>query len=257
MIERKAYSTADAVVSLVPKANEHMERLGLKSNKYNYITNGVDSKEWSWPYETMPALHQRAFDDCRSRGKFIIVYAGAHGLPNALDQVLDLNKVIGKEVPPYHFIFIGDGVCKEALMHRVNNECIEYVTFLPRITKKQILTALLQADCCFIGWQKKNIYRYGISPNKLGDYFMAGKPVLHAVVAGNDPVAEANAGYSMEPYNPIQLDQSIRKLINMGPEGRSRMGARGKHYALENIEWSILGRRYEMLLRLLMEQIPK
>jgi glycosyltransferase involved in cell wall biosynthesis len=112
----------------------------------------------------------------------------------------------------------------------------------------------MQANCCFIGWQKKDIYRYGISPNKLGDYFMAGKPVLHAVAAGNDPVAEAKAGLSVEPYNPHQLDRSLRELISMGSEGRNRMGARGRQYALETLEWSVLGKRYENLCQSLIEK---
>jgi len=76
---------------------------------------------------------------------------------------------------------------------------------------------------------------------------MAGKPVLHAVCAGNDPVSEAAAGISTEPYNPKQLDESLREFITMGEEGRNRMGARGRQYALDNLEWSVLGHRYEVL----------
>jgi len=253
-IEKKAYRTADAVVSLVPKAYKHMEPLGLRRKNYFYVPNGVDEREWNPPYDPMPERHQQVFDDCRRKGKLVVVYAGAHGPPNALDQVLDLKRVLGDEDVPYHFIFIGDGASKASLEDRAKKETIPFITFLPRIPKKQILTALLQADCCFIGWQKKPIYQYGISPNKLGDYFMAGKPVLHAVWAGNDPVSEAAAGISTEPYNPEELDDSLRKFISMGEEGRNRMGARGRQYALENLEWAVLGHRYEVLCRSLLEE---
>lgn len=252
-IERKAYRTADAVVGLVPKAWEHMASRGLNREKFHWIPNGVDVEEWEGPIGQMPETHQRVFDECRRQGKLAMVYAGAHGAPNALDQVLDIKKVIGNGEAPYHFIFIGDGSSKEALVARAKQEGISFITFLPRVPKKQVIPALQQADGCFIGWQKKDIYRYGISPNKLGDYFMAGKPVLHAVVAGNDPVAEAGAGLSMEPYQPEQLDMALRRFVSLGEEGRRWMGAQGKRYAMEKLDWNLLGTRYMELCRSLVE----
>ena len=246
-IEKNAYKKADAVVSLLPKAFEHMEAKGLDPLKFHYITNGVNANEWKAPHHDLPGEHQKVFNWARKNGKFIIVYAGAHGPPNALEQVLDLKKVLGDIQAPYHFIFIGDGSSKRNLKDRVQRERIDFISFLPRVPKSQIFSAMMQTDACFIGWQKKKIYQYGISPNKLGDYFMAGKPVIHAVQAGNDPVAESGAGITVEPYNPVQLDQALRQLIAMDSEEYKRMGETGKKYALENLEWSVLGKRYAEL----------
>jgi glycosyltransferase involved in cell wall biosynthesis len=251
-IEKSAYKKSDAVVSVLPNAVEYMVNRGLNRRKFNYIPNGVNSDEWEAGEKVLNATFKVVFDFLKANGKFVVVYAGAHGLPNALDQVLDLGSVLQGQDAPYHFIFIGDGNRKKYLQERAEKEKSHFVSFFPRLQKKEILPVLLQADACFIGWERKNIYRFGISPNKIGDYFMAGKPVVHAVEASNNPVAEAGAGITVEPYNPVELDQAIRRLIAMGSEERNRLGERGKKYAVENLEWAILGKRYaDLCLRLL------
>ena len=86
-IERKAYTEADAVVSLLPNALEHMQPLGLEPRRFHYIPNGVNQKEWNTESGTIPARHQKVFDWCREKNKLIVLYTGAHGPPNGLDQI--------------------------------------------------------------------------------------------------------------------------------------------------------------------------
>ena len=73
---------------------------------------------------------------------------------------------------------------------------------------------------------------------------MAGKPVLHAVNAGNDPVADAQAGISVQPYNPEQLDGALRRFVSMDQAQRAGMGERGKRHAMQHLEWGRLGEQY-------------
>ncbi len=251
-IEKGAFRTAQAVVSLLPNTLDYMSRKGLDPRKFHHIPNGVSRPEWDTTPDPLPPEHQVVFDRSKAAGKLIVVYAGAHGLPNALDQILDLQRLGGNQ-RPYHFILIGNGVQKSALQQRTQDENIDFVTFLPRMKKSRVRAALRQSDICFIGWHPAEVYQYGISPNKIGDYFMAGKPIVHAVRAANDPVKEARAGISVEPYNPHQLDQALREFAAMKKEDREEIGARGRRYALENLEWSILGRQYVQLCELLVK----
>lgn len=243
-IEKQAYCKSDAIVSLLPNALEHMAPLGLDERKFHYIPNGINTLEQNELPEQLPHNHLKVFQWLKEHGKLIVVYAGAHGPPNALDQVLDLAKLDSNKVRPYHFVFIGDGVEKEKLANRVKDEDISFATFLPNLPKRELVIALSLADICFIGWKKKRIYKFGISPNKIGDYFMSAKPVLHAASAGNDPVKEAMAGITVEPYNAEELDAALKRFCAMTDKERKAMGERGRKYALEYLDWEVLGKQY-------------
>jgi len=250
-IERKAYREADAVVALMPNAFEHMGPLGLDRQKFHFIPNGIDRQEWIAPSVPLPEEHEKTIRKIKDEGKLVVLYTGAHGPPNALDQVLDLSQINTGKSKPYHFVFIGDGIAKDILMRRVKEEGISFVSFLPRTTKAQVISALALADVCFIGWQKKDIYKYGTSPNKLGDYFMSAKPVLNALYSAgrtnNDYVAQANAGISVEPYNTQEIENALQRFCAMPPDERRHMGENGRRYALQNLDWEILSRRYASL----------
>jgi glycosyltransferase involved in cell wall biosynthesis len=243
-IERRAYRQADAVVSLLPNALEHMAPLGLDKRKFHYIPNGINREEWDTPSAPLTDEHQAVFQQLKEQDKLIVVYAGAHGSPNALDQILDLAKLNEEKKKPYHFVLIGEGIEKEKLMKRAKEEAISFVTFLPKISKQQVITALKLADVCFIGLKNVPAFRFGISPNKLGDYLMAGKPIIYAINAGNDPVREAGVGINAEPYNTEELEDALQRFCAMTQVERNAMGMNGRRYALENLDWEILGRRY-------------
>jgi glycosyltransferase involved in cell wall biosynthesis len=242
-IERQGYRTADAVVSLLPHALDHMIERGLARERFHWIPNGVSAHDWDGPPAEIPAEHREAIARARREGKLVLVYAGAHGPPNALEQVVDLAGVAG-ETPPYQFLLVGDGVSKPILQERARAEKADFITFLPRVGKREARAIMQAADVCFIGWQDRPLYRFGVSANKLFEYLMAGKPVLHAISQRGDIVREAGAGLSVPAFDPVKLEEALRRLAGMKAAEREAMGARGRQHVLASYEWSVLGRRY-------------
>ena len=250
-IERRAYRQSDAVVSLLPNAYEHMRILGLTREKFNYIPNGVSLEEWNQDPVELPSEHLSAFKRMKKSGKTVVLYAGAHGPPNGLDQILDLASIPGNDDPPYHFILIGDGIEKTLLSQRILKKRIQFVTLLPKVSKPQAMTAMGLADICFFSLRPSSLFRFGVSPNKLADYFMAGKPIISACSAGNDPVADAKAGISVLPYAAIRLDQALRELCAMPQAQREQLGNNGRQYVLKHLEWSVLAAKYDDLIKMI------
>ena len=88
------------------------------------------------------------------------------------------------------------------------------------------------------------MYRFGISPNKIFDYEMSGKPIVHAVEAANDPVAEAGCGISVEPENPEAIADAVMKLASIPASEREEMGRKGRDYVLKHHTYSVLSQKF-------------
>ena len=118
------------------------------------------------------------------------------------------------------------------------------MSFSLTLPKKNIPALLNKMDILFIGWNKSPLYRFGISPNKIFDYMMAGKPIIHAVNAPNTFIKEANCGIAVEAENPKAIATAIIQLINTSARQLKEMGDRGKKYTIENFNYQILAKQF-------------
>ena len=106
-------------------------------------------------------------------------------------------------------------------------------------------------DVCYIGLSKDNLFKFGVSPNKLFDYFYSSKPVIYAIDSGEyRPVETAQAGIQIPPEDPDRLADAILKLYQMSKEERDRLGENGKKVALEQYEYQSLATQLENALSL-------
>jgi len=243
---RQAYRKCDALVSLLPKSEDFLKSKGLRADRFHCIPNGVGLTSSDDEKVKLPAPVQDWFRAARDDKKLTVVYTGAMGPPNALDQLLDLKKV-GEEEKSYRILCIGEGVERERLTREVEVRKCDYLQFEPPVSKAVIGALVKQADIGFISLRPSPIFEYGVSPNKLFEYMDAAMPVVFAVNSGNNPVDEANAGFTVEPYHPEQLDQVLTDLSKSNEQELSAMGERGKAYVREHHHWDVLGKKYSDL----------
>lgn len=240
--EDYAYRHADIVVSMLPKVSDYMVSRGLQAEKLHVVPNGIDPDEWLADSPGLPDQASALLGRLRAQGTAIVGYAGTHGVSNALDNMLDAASLMrGERVA---FVLVGGGPSKAGLEQRARCAELDNVHFLDPVEKRQIPSLLQCFDIAYIGWHRHPLYRFGIAPNKLMDYMMAARPVLHAVEAGNDPVCDAGCGLTVEPDNPQAVVDGIRSLLALPADERHRMGQRGKSFVLENLTYPVLGKRF-------------
>lgn len=240
--EADAYREADVVVSMLPCVHEHMASRGLDLRKLHIVPNGFAPEEWQGESAPLGATLAGHLDAERAAGRVVVGYAGSMGLPNALDVLLDAAARLKDS--PLSFVLVGSGHEALRLTQRVDAEGLRNVRFFAPIPKAQIPTLLARLDIAYIGWQRTPIYRFGIAPNKLIDYLMAGRAVLHSVEAGNDPVAEAGAGLTVAPEDAEAVAQGLLQLAALAPERRAEMGARGRAFAMAHHAYPVLAQRF-------------
>jgi glycosyltransferase involved in cell wall biosynthesis len=236
-----SYRHADTVVSMLPCAKGYMTQRGMAPEKFVFIPNGVDVNEWD-EAEEIPQQHSALIERLRNEGRFVVAYAGAHGIANALHTVVEAGALSEKE--SVAFILVGQGSEKESLIREAERRQVGNVFFLPSVRKKAVPALLRKMDALFIGLQDQSLFRFGISPNKLIDYMMSAKPIVQAIRAGNDIVTESGCGISIEPENPQALADAVRVLMNLPSQELERMGKRGNAYVRQYHDYEILAERF-------------
>jgi len=234
-MEKRLYRTADQIISLLPGAGDHCAALGAPRDRLHWIPNGIDLKF------SPSDLPQRPED-----GQFIAMFAGAHGLANGLDTVLDAAKITGSA--PVKFRLMGDGPEKPRLLQRAKDEGISNVEFLDSVPKKEVYGQLAQADAYIMLLKASEVFRWGVSPNKLFDYMACGRPIVFAVSSSNSPVESAGCGLRIPADDPEALAEACRTLAESSRDERLAMGAKGRAYVEANHSFEVLTDRLEEAL---------
>ncbi len=240
--ENYCYKHSDYVVSLLPNAQVHMAEHGLKPEKFICIPNGIVKADWERPMADPPVYHDK-LKQYHDEGYFMIGYTGAHGIANALDSFVEAGEQLrGKKIK---LLLVGPGPERERLKQKVvDSNLSETVELLEPVKRDQVPELLHQMDALYVGLQRQPLFRFGVSPNKLMDYMMAAKPVIFAIDAPNDMVAEADCGISIQPEDSSAIADAALRLASLPKEELEEMGQRGRQYILEHNEYDVLSEQF-------------
>ncbi len=238
MLERFLYHRADRIITLLPLAHEYITACGVPRDKIVWIPNGVDLSRFA-----------SVADTHYSDKIFTVMYLGAHGQANALDVLIQAAKVVqDRGFPEIKFVLVGDGPEKPRLIALAQELGLHNVEFRPPVPKAEVPEVIRKSGAFLVQLGGVEVYRYGISSNKLFDFMAAGKPVLSSAEAPNNPVEEAHCGLTVPPRDPEALAEAVIKLYRMPPKEREDMGKRGRAYVKEHHDIAKLAENLEQLL---------
>ncbi|MEZ5164129.1 MAG: glycosyltransferase, partial [Fimbriimonadaceae bacterium] len=166
---------------------------------------------------------------------------------NGLDNILEAAKLLIDD--PIQFRLIGDGPDKQTLIVKAKAEGIANVEFCDPVPKSEIYNELQKSDAFVMLLRASDVFRWGVSPNKLFDYMAMARPIIFAVNSSNSPVEAAGCGLRIEPDNPQALADACKSLACMSEDERNRMGAKGRWYVEENHTFEVLGAKLENVLK--------
>ena len=236
VIARFLYRSARRIIVLARGVQRYLERQGVPPARIVYVPNGADVASFSGR-STSTANVMR------------VVYAGAHGPANGLGVVLEAAARLRDE-PRVRFVFVGDGPAKSALLQRARSEGLSNVEFLDPVPKARIPQVLASCDVGLMVLKDIPLFAFGVSPNKLFDYWGAGLPVVSNVpgeVAGW--VHEAKGGVQTADASAGALAESIRQLLAMGPDERAALGAAGREWVRREHDRPVLAARLDAAVR--------
>ncbi len=223
-LEGFLYRHADLVVVNSPGYVAHVRGRGAR--RVELVPNGADPQMFD------PADPGAGFRSANClENKFVVLYAGAHGMSNDLGVALAAAKILQDAPVPSDVmvVFLGDGKEKPALQKQAAGMGLSNVIFLSPVPKDEMAAALAGADACLAILKPIEEYKTTY-PNKVFDYMAAGRPVVLAIDGViRDVVEAAGCGLFAQPGDPAALAQAIRQLAADRAASR-RMGLAGRAY---------------------------
>ncbi len=233
ILERFLYRKADKIISNLPYAYEYISAYA-SAQKFEWISNGVD-------------LSNVPYREKIKSSPFVISYTGAIGVANNLGILVEAADKL-KEDKNIIFRIIGDGVEKQKLKEMVKTKGLTNITIEDPVVKNQIPDILAASDILYFNLKDSPVFRYGISSNKLFDYMAAGRVVIFSTNAANNPIKEANGGFTIAPDNIDALTDTIKHIVSMPHNDRAQMGKRNREYCEKFYSIKVLTDKLEKVL---------
>jgi glycosyltransferase involved in cell wall biosynthesis len=233
-LERFLYRQADRVMVNSPGFSQHVTQRGAR--RVELIPNGADPRMFTPEERGQEFREKHGFGE-----RFVVMYAGAHGMSNDLEVVLDAAHHL-RSRPDILFVLLGDGKEKGKLVQQAQEMGLENVLFLPPVAKTEMAQALAAADACIAILKPISLYAT-VYPNKVFDYMAAGRPVLLAIDGViRQVVEEAGAGIFVPPGDPLALASAAAALADQ-PEKARQMGRQGRRDIETRFDRAALARK--------------
>ncbi len=226
-ITGQAVEIIDAVKEVVPNARTEV------------ITNGVDPQRFG---------RNKADDAARDLlGREpgpIFIFAGLLGLPQGLDQILDLAKSLPNDGPG-RFVLVGEGPAREHLVERIERERIQRVRIVPPQPRERVPALLAASDAALI---TLSMSIPGSVPSKIYEAMATSLPILLIAVGESAKrVQEAECGLTTPPGDLAAARDAFCRLA-ADSALRLRLGDSGRHAAESRYHRDEIAKRLDRFL---------
>lgn len=227
-IEKKLYLQSDKIIFLFENAYLYAQSKGVNIDKIVYLPNGFNPNR-NVSNRRLDSGLERIFESLD--GKKICTYIGSMNLSNNLETIVELAKIMRSE-ESYHFLLIGNGNTKKALIETVKSNALNNVTIYDSVPKSSVPVILKKSHFGFISIKSSPLYKWGMSMNKLYDYLSEGLPII----CYTDMEALGEIEKSKAFYKSSDLNQLKDFLLNID-KFNSQFA---KEFAYKHYSWDIL-----------------
>lgn len=243
--EKRIYKKADSLIITCPGGYDYIIERGwdkqISRDKVFYLNNGVDLELFEYNKNNNTIVD----DDLENQSIFKVIYTGSIRSVNNVGIILDVAKLLVEE--KVLFLIWGAGDKTDELCSRIEQEGIRNVVYKGKVEKKFIPFIISKADLNLMHNTNSSILRFGISMNKLFEYFAAGQPILIDFTCGYNLVTEYNAGVGTSGVSIEEIASQIKKIMSLDKKEITTM-KQGAKKAAEVFDFKELTKKLELIL---------
>lgn len=241
-LEWACYRRACSIIVVTESYARKLIQRGVPSQKLVVIPNGANLDLFKYN----PEGRQRLRKQLNLTNKFVIIYAGIHGIAQGLETVIEAAHQL-QDHPDIHFLMVGEGPRKDDLEMLASQYQLENLTWIPEKSRETIPEYLSTADVALVPLRGLEEFK-GVLPSKMFDAWACQRPVLLSVAGeARQLLDKAQGGLYIPPDNPSLLADAILQLKD-SPQKRAHMGSSARAFTEKNFSRQV---QAEKLVRLI------
>jgi glycosyltransferase involved in cell wall biosynthesis len=235
---RLSHWVPQRIVCCSESARRFHESMGYQADKMSVIPNGFDVST----FKPDPEARARVRQDLRVPQDAVLIGLVARWDPQKDHENFVLAAgLLASRQPKVHFLLCGDGITPD------NQQLAGWIA-AGGIT-----------DRCHLLGRRMDVHRVNAAldiatsssyaeafPNVLGEAMACGVPCV-ATEVGDSASIVADSGRLVSPRDPRALMVAWEEMIQIGPEGRVRLGRLARQWVKENFDLPAVAARYSRL----------
>jgi glycosyltransferase involved in cell wall biosynthesis len=179
----------------------------------------------------------------------LFVYAGAIGVANGIDLLLDAVRRVPRDVRA-RVVIAGDGSARRSVEEALRGAGLDRVDLLPPLEAERVDDLLAAGDVGLHLLRPDAVFESAL-PTKVLEYFGAGLPFVTTIVGLPAEIARASGGAAVTSAD--ELAQELERWAAETPAARRERGRQALEYGLEHFGLDAGIARLEALLEELTE----
>jgi len=231
-MEKIIYRLADVVGSIGVGMLDRIREKGVPARKLLLIPN------WANEDLVRPLPPQTKYRSAWGLdGCFVVLYSGNMGVKQGLTSLLDAAQLL-RDRSDVRFVLVGDGAEKTKLQAYVEQLGLQNVQFQPLQPTEDLSELLATADVSVVP-QKRGVTDI-FMPCKVANLMCSARPLVVASSRATElsrVIVRAQCGVIVPPEDAQALADALVALYE-DPQGRARLGERGRAYAEQELSAS-------------------
>jgi colanic acid biosynthesis glycosyl transferase WcaI len=242
-LERACYARARRIVVVTEGIRHRLLERGLPADKLTLIQNGANVAQ----FRPEPAAAARLRHELGLNGKFVLIYAGVHGLAQGMETLVQVADLLRGD-DDMRLLFVGEGPKKEQTAALVRQRGLANVMMLGERPREQMPAYLSMADATLVPLKRVALFE-GALPSKMFEALACATPVILSVGGeAAEVLARIGGGLSVTPEDAPAIVAVARWMKAHAVEARA-MGERGRAAVIAEYSREAEAGQLEALLR--------
>ena len=244
-IEKKLYANAESITvatpGMVDDVQAKLSKMGIFDIPVKFIPCGIKI----YSQDELQEYGQRRscidlFDD-----KFIILYAGLHGLAQNLKSVIDAAALIKNE--EIVFIFIGDGPEKLKLIDYANKINVKNLHFFDPVERNDIRTIYCKVNTAIVPLRDLDVFKT-VFPSKTFELLSFKIPTIVGVGGEiSELLTKKSAALCVQPDDSLGYSKAITELYE-SKDLYEKISFNGRKLTEEMFDYKITNNQFKEII---------